>query len=285
MQAAWAAYLGRFCFVLLSAVPIVAGIGYALLYSLGLTGVMAEGLTTAHWQEVWSDPAFWKTIGFSLYVALMSILIALGIALALVLRSPSSYTKGSLSFFIYLPLSIPAIVMAFFIFQLLGKGGWLSRLSYQLGVVSGLDQFPDWVNDNYGIGIIVAHVIMAAPFFTIFFANLYQNERLDAYLHLATTLGANRRQQVFRVAVPVLLRRGLATVFLYFMFVMGSYEIPLLLGSQSVQMVSIRTIQRLQRYNLGDIPEAYAISIAYTILVVLLLSGLLWYNRKQLSRV
>lgn len=284
MQRAWAAYLGRFCFVLLSAVPIVAGIGYALLYSLGLTGVMAEGLTTAHWQEVWSDPAFWKTIGFSLYVALMSILIALAIALALVLRSPYSYTKGSLSFFIYLPLSIPAIVMAFFVFQLLGKGGWLSRLSYQLGVVSGLDQFPDWVNDNYGIGIIVAHVIMAAPFFTIFFANLYQNERLDAYLHLATTLGANRRQQIFRVAVPVLLRRGLATVFLYFMFVMGSYEIPLLLGSQSVQMVSIRTIQRLQRYNLGDIPEAYAISIAYTILVVLLLSGLLWYNRKQLSR-
>jgi putative spermidine/putrescine transport system permease protein len=201
-----------------------------------------------------------------------------------VLRSPQAFTRGALSFFIYLPLSIPAIVMAFFIFQLLGKGGWLSRLSYQLGLIGALEQFPDWVNDNYGIGIIVAHVIMATPFFTIFFANLYQNERLGEYLHLAATLGAKKRQRIFRVAVPVLLRRGLATVFLYFMFVMGSYEIPLLVGSQSVQMVSIRTIQRLQRYNLGDIPEAYAISVAYTLMVVALLAGLLGYNRKQLGR-
>jgi len=73
-------------------------------------------------------------------------------------------------------------------------------------------------------------------------------------------------------------------VFLYFMFVMGSYEIPLLVGSQSVQMVSIRTIQRLQRYNLGDIPEAYAISVAYTLMIVILLGGLLGYNRKQMGR-
>jgi len=282
MQANGAAQFGRLLFVLLSAVPIVAGVGYALLYSLGLTGVMAEGLTGAHWREVLGDAAFWRTIGFSLYVALVSILIALAIALALVLRSPRTFTKGSLSYMIYLPLSIPAIVMAFFIFQLLGKGGWLSRLAHQLGMISALGQFPDWVNDNYGIGIIVAHVIMAAPFFTIFFANLYENERLGDYLHLATTLGAGRRQRIFRVGVPILLRRGLATVFLYFMFVMGSYEIPLLLGSQSVQMVSIRTIQRLQRYNLGDIPEAYAISVAYTVLVVVLLSALLWFNRRQM---
>ncbi len=284
MQQRWAAYGGRSLFVLLSAVPIVAGVSYALLYSLGLTGVMAEGFTLVHWQEILGDAAFWRTLGFSLYVAAVSIGVALGLSLALVLRSPQAYTKGMLSFFIYLPLSIPAIVMAFFIFQLLGKGGWLSRVSHQLGLISALEQFPDWVNDNYGIGIIVAHVIMATPFFTIFFANLYQNERLGEYLHLAATLGANGRQRIFRVAVPVLLRRGLATVFLYFMFVMGSYEIPLLVGSQSVQMVSVRTIQRLQRYNLGDIPEAYAISVAYTVLVAVLLGGLLWYNRKQMGR-
>lgn len=285
MKGLWPAYSSRSLFVLLSAVPVVAGVSYALLYSLGLTGALSAGFTLAHWQEVLSGAGFWRTLGFSLYVGLMSIGIALALSLALVLREPKAFTRGKLSFLIYLPLSIPAIVMAFFIFQLLGKGGWLSRLSDQLGLISALEQFPDWVNDNYGIGIIVAHVIMAAPFFTIFFANLYHNERLGDYLHLAETLGANRHQQILQVALPVLLRRGLGTVFLYFMFVMGSYEIPLLVGSQSVQMVSVRAIQRLQRYNLGDIPEAYAISVAYSVLVVVLLGGLLWYNRKQLGRV
>ncbi|NRA48770.1 MAG: ABC transporter permease subunit, partial [Phaeodactylibacter sp.] len=253
------------------------------LYSLGLTGAFSDGFTLVHWQEVLGDKAFWLTIGFSLYVAFCSIAIALFLSLILVLRSPGAFTKGIMSYFIYLPLSIPAIVMAFFVFQLMGKGGWLSRLSYQLGITQGLEHFPDWVNDNFGIGIIVAHVIMATPFFTIFFANLYENERLTAYLQLAATLGAKKSQQTFKVAVPILLRRGMATIFLYFMFVMGSYEIPLLVGSQSVQMVSIRTIQRLQRFDLGEIPEAFVINIAYTIIVAILLTLLLWYNRQQLG--
>lgn len=284
MQERWGAYLGRSLFVLLSAVPILAGVTYALLYSLGLTGALSDGFTLVHWQEVLGDKAFWLTIGFSLYVAFCSIAIALFLSLIVVLRSPGTFTKGIMSYFIYLPLSIPAIVMAFFVFQLMGKGGWLSRLSYQLGITQGLEHFPDWVNDNFGIGIIVAHVIMATPFFTIFFANLYENERLTAYLQLAATLGAKKSQQTFKVAVPILLRRGMATIFLYFMFVMGSYEIPLLVGSQSVQMVSIRTIQRLQRFDLGEIPEAFVINIAYTIIVAILLTLLLWYNRQQLGR-
>lgn len=284
MHEHWSAHTGRGLFLLLSGIPIAAGVIYALLFSLGLTGVLAEGFTLEHWRTVLGNPAFWRTLGFSLYVALMSITIALTLALWLVVLNPREFQRGSLSFFIYFPLSIPAIVMAFFVFQLLGKGGWLSRLAYQVGLIDALEQFPGWINDPWGVGIIVAHVIMATPFFTIYLANVYQNERIDDYLHLAATLGAGRRAAHRRIALPLLLRRALGTVFLYFMFVMGSYEIPLLLGSQSNQMVSVRTIQRLQRFNLGDIPEAYTISVAYTVLVIILLSVLLTVNRRQLRR-
>lgn len=284
MRADWSAHTGRGLFILLSGIPIAAGVTYALLYSLGLTGVLAEGFTLEHWRTVLSNPAFWRMLGFSLYVALISIALALALALWLILRSPREFQRGSLSFFIYFPLSIPAIVMAFFVFQLLGKGGWLSRLAHQVGLIERLAQFPGWINDPWGVGIIVAHVIMATPFFTIYLANLYQNERVGAYLNLAATLGATPRQARRRIALPLLLRRALGTVFLYFMFVMGSYEIPLLLGSQSNQMVSVRTIQRLQRFNLGDIPEAYTISVAYTIMVIVLLILLLTINRRQLRR-
>jgi putative spermidine/putrescine transport system permease protein len=270
-------------YLLFTAVPILAGIFYALAYSLGLTGVLAEGFTLANWEKVLSNTAFWQTIGFSIYVAFTSIVLSLFIALGLIVRWPEAFSRGYLSFIIYLPLGIPAIVMAFYVFQLLGKGGWLSRLFYQLGLISGLQDFPDWVNDNYGLGIIFAHVCMASPFFTIFFANLYKNERAGLLREQAITLGATERQAISRVVLPVLLRRGIAAVFLYFMFVMGSYEIPLLLGSQSMQMISIRTIQKLQRYNLADIPEAYAISVVYSVLVLCMLFLLLLYNRKQLT--
>lgn len=281
----WPAGLARTLFVLFAGIPILSGVLYALLYSLGLTGVLADGFTLEHWREVLGNPAFWHTLAYSLYIAMISIAVSLGLALWLVLRFPNRFQRGNLAFFIYWPLSIPAIVMAFFVFQLMGKGGWLSRLAYQTGLIRSLDQFPDWVNDPWGIGIMTAHIFMATPFLTIYLGNIYTHERVADYLNLANTLGATDRQAMLRVGVPILLRRSLATLFLYVMFVMGSYEIPLLLGSQSSQMVSVRTIQRLQRFNLGDIPEAYVISVAYTVLIGILLAVFLTIHRRQLNRL
>lgn len=270
-----ATYLGLALFFLLSAFPLLLGIGYALLYSLGLTGILGEGFTLEHWQAVLGSAVFWETMAFSTYVALVSIGLAAGLALAVVVRRPSTFSSGALSFFIYLPLAIPAIVMAFFIFQLMSKGGTLSRLAFQLGLIEGLQRFPDWVNSQYGIGIIAAHFLMALPFFIILYTHIYQSEGMPALVQQALSLGASRRQAAWRVAAPALFRRSFAIVVLYFLFVMGSYEIPLLLGSQSRQMISVLAIQKLQRFNLGDIPQAYAISVFYSMLVIVLVVGLL----------
>jgi putative spermidine/putrescine transport system permease protein len=159
-------------------------------------------------------------------------------------------------------------VVAFLVFQMLSGAGYASRLAYRLGLTGGIEDFPNWVNDPWGVAIITSHVLMATPFFIILFSNLYQNERLGEYAQLAATLGATARQSARRVIVPVLLRQSFPTLLLYFIFVMGSYEIPLLLGSQSPQMVSVLTIRKLQWFDLADMPQAYVIGILYTVIVV-----------------
>ena len=268
-------------FLLISLVPLLLGVGYALLYSLGLVGVLSEGFTLSHWELLLRKSSFWQTMGFSFYVALVTIVLAGVLAASLVLRDPKRFRQPTPSFLMYMPLAIPAIVMAFFIFQLLSKGGWLSRLSYQLGLINDLLAFPDWINDNYGIGIIVSHLLMATPFFVLFFTNIYDNEQIASYRQLAYTMGASRRQARWRIELPMLLRPAAPTLFLYFLFVMGSYEIPLLLGSQSVQMVSVLTIQKMQRFNLENIPQAYVTSVVYTMLVVLLIALMAWLSPKK----
>lgn len=273
-------YIGLGLFFALTAFPLLLGIGYALLFSLGLTGILNEGFTLEHWEAVLQSLDFWETMAFSAYVALSSIGLAVALALLLVVNKPKAFESGPLSFFIFLPLAIPSIVMAFLIFQLLSKGGAVSRLAYQLGLVEGLSQFPDWVNGQYGIGIITAHFFMAFPFFLILYTQMYSHEGLKNLMQQARTLGATQRQAAWRVAAPVLLRRSFATVVLYGLFVMGSYEIPLLLGSQSRQMVSVLTIQKLQRFNLGDIPQAYTLSVVYSVIVVALILWLLG-SKKQ----
>lgn len=275
-------YLGLGLFFALTAFPLLLGIGYALLHSLGLAGILSEGFTLEHWAAVLGSAAFWKTLAFSAYVAFVSIGLAVGLALAVVVRHPTAFGRGRLSFFIYLPLAIPAIVMAFIVFQLLSKGGAISRLAYQLGVIESLGQFPGWINGQWGVGIIVAHFCMALPFFIILYTNMYSSEGLKALMQQASALGASPGQASRRVAVPVLLRRSFATVALYFLFAMGSYEIPLLLGSQSRQMVSVLAIQKLQRFNLGDIPQAYAISVVYSAIVIGLIFWLLGSRKRQL---
>ena len=275
-------YISFLVFILLTVVPLLAGDIYALLYSLGLTGVLSAGFTLENWIKVLTASEFWRSLGFSFYVASVSMILATSLALAAVVRFGSWFQRGVLSFMIYLPLVFPAMVMAFYTFQFLSKGGILSRIGFQIGLLNDLNEFPDWINDRWGIGIIFAHVCMATPFLIILFSNLYQSERLQSYSDLAKTMGATVQQINFRVLIPVLLSRAFATLVLYFVFVMSSYEIPLLLGSQSRQMVSVFTIQKLQRFNLQDIPQAYVVSVVYMILVIIVVSAS-FSRRKHIS--
>lgn len=281
MKPLQAKYLAFGLFFALAVLPLLLGLGYAMAYSLGLVGLLSEGFTLAHWTEVLGSAFFWRTMAFSTWVSVVTTVLAVGVALGFVVARPRAFLKGGLSLFIYFPLAIPAIVMAFLVFQMLSAGGLVSRLAYQLGLIGGLEQFPGLVNDYWGIGIIAVHFLMAAPFFIIFFANLYENERVEEFVQLARTLGGGALQAALRVAVPLLLRRAFPTIVLYGLFVMGAYEAPLLLGRQSNQMVSVLAIQKLQRFNLGDIPQAYVICIAYSAIVLSLAVWLLGRNMEE----
>ncbi len=273
---------GLVLFVLLTAGPVAAGVGYALLYSLGLAGLLSRGFTFQHWLAVLGSGDFWSSVGFSAAVAAVTISLSVGLALAAVVSWRNRLLSGPLSYAAYLPLAFPAVVVAFLIFQWLSSGGLAARLAWHLGLISDTVDFPGLINDQWGMGIIVAHVLMATPFFTIFFANLYQNEGVDQLRQVAASLGLSGRQLTTKLVAPLLINRARATLLLYGIFVFSSYEIPLLLGSQSPSMITILTIRKLKRYNLGEIPQAYTISFFYALLLVavlLLLAGWSRYRR------
>lgn len=260
--------VGVALFILLAVLPLVLGIGYALLYSLGLTGMVSSGFTLDIWVEIFTDMEVWLTYGYTLYIAVVSIGSSLIVSLSIVLLFSDRLNQPRISYFFYLPLSIPAIVMAFYIFQIFGGSGLLSRISYVLGATNSVQQFPGLINDLAGVGIITAHILMAVPFFVIFFHNIYRGEELGKMVQLASTLGAGTPFINRVITIPILLRRGFSTIMLYFIFVLGSYEIPLLLGREYPQMISVLVINKLRRFNLNDIPEAYGIAVMYTFIIL-----------------
>jgi putative spermidine/putrescine transport system permease protein len=274
---------GIICFMLLVVLPFAGSLIYAILYAFGLTGILSIGFTTTHVSGMLQNPEMFFSLGYSFYIAFCSILLALILSLSGVLLFKTTISKSKWSFFSYLPLALPAIVTAFVSLQVFNKTGVLSRVLYQINIIKNLNQFPDIVNDKFGIGIILTHVFMATPFFLIFFSNIYEAENVKALSNVAKSLGALSTKIAKTIVIPILLKKGLNTILLYFIFVFGSYEIPLILGQQSPQMISVLIVRKMQRYNLMDIPQGYFLSIVYLLAVILLLAVFLKSKNQAIS--
>ena len=257
-------------FLLITILPLAAGLSYALLYSLGLVGIMSDGFTLAFWSQVIFKNRFWTSITYSAYIAffglIVSVLFGGLIALNISAKGVSRTTASSL----YIPLAFPPIVAGFIFFLLFIDSGFFSRLIFYFGLSESIAQFPDFVGGNAGLATVIAHVFLATPFFALLFANTYANERLHDLESLGTTLGARTFQNLRLVVIPVLLRSNRTAIMLYFIFMLGAYEIPLILGSQSLRMISVLTIDTMTRFNLESKPLAYAYAVFFTFIVLLL---------------
>jgi putative spermidine/putrescine transport system permease protein len=254
--------------LLLVLIPVMAGILYALGYSTGLIGVLSTGFTWRYWHIVLCNTSFWFSLLFSLFIGIISIALATTVAMMLVLRYKIGWLKKGKRFIISVPLVIPPVVTAFLLLQWFSKSGLASRICYHLGLVNSLQKFPDLVNDKWGLGLIFAHVLLATPFFTLLFANIYKDTNMEEYHDLSSSIGASNVQYYKRVLFPILFRQSLPNMLLYIIFVMGSYEIPLILGRSYPQMLTVYAVQKLNRYNLDDKPQAYVITILFTGLVM-----------------
>ncbi|WP_299464993.1 ABC transporter permease subunit [uncultured Microscilla sp.] len=270
-------------FVMATLLPMVLALGYAFSYSIGWVGILSEGFTLKHWQKALPNGEVWQSLGYTLYVTLASLLPATIVALLLATRFRRAIIGSKLHYLIYFPLAIPAIVAAFFIMQLFAKTGLLSRVVYQIGFIDQLAQFPDLINDQYSVGILCANWLLATPFLTVMFLGMYDGERLDDLQQVATTLGATRTQAYFKVIIPALWRKGYPTVVLYGIFIFGAYEVPLLLGRQSPEMISVLATRKIKgQYDLLQLPEGYVLAVIYSLLMIM---SVLWLLRKQKKRL
>jgi len=263
-------------------VPLALSIGYSLMYSLGLTGLMSDGFTFSHWINLFQGE-FLQSILYSVWVASASTFIALLLALLLLFTVRRHLHSKNIYRSLFFPLAIPPIVLAFVIFQVYGGSGILSRLAFHAGIISSSQQFPALVQDPYAIGIIMAHIFIAFPFFLLILLNLFEHEKLPQIESVASTLGADKKTILLRLQLPILMRGMFPILALYFIFFMGAYDIPLLLGQSSPHMISVLILEKLQRFNLGEIPLAHSMAVWYAILCIVTISYLFARYRRKVA--
>jgi putative spermidine/putrescine transport system permease protein len=264
-------------FLLFTLFPLVFGLIYAFLYSIGIVGALSNGFTLVHWRAVLSAESFLYSLGLSVLIAAISLGLSIGLALFFTIlfeKKRITNNQQQITIF-YLPLSIPPIIAAFLTFQFLSNSGIISRIFHKIGWVANAESFPELINDKLYMGVVITQVLMTFPLLTLLFLNFYKTKHINALSQLSKTLGATDNQIRRRVVVPILLHAARPNCVLFFIVLMSSYEIPLLLGRQSPMMLSVLIGQKFKKFNLADIPQAYAMTVIYAVLVIVLVTFLL----------
>jgi len=261
------------------ALPTLWAIGYALLYSFGLIGLAGEGPAAAHWARAFERFEAARATALSIWVATAVTALSAALGLSLVLLRGHALRRPIVLAMLCAPLATPVAVAGFFVQQLFSGGGLLARVAYRLGWIEGPGHFPALVNDAFGIGIVLAHLIGATSLLALFFAATARAAKLDEYLELAKSLGATTVQARWRVGLPLLLRKGRSLLLLVFILTLGSFEIPLILGRESPQMFSVLIQRKAAGYNLAERPEAFALAALYFALCASLLALYLKWRR------
>jgi putative spermidine/putrescine transport system permease protein len=245
--------------------PLLLGAAFMAAYSIGLTGLLAHGLSFTAWTAVLGDRVTWVTLGFSVWVGAASLGVSiLGALLVLALRparaapdQESSVTPW------FLPIAVPPMVAGLTAVLWLGNAGELARWAYALGWIRRPAQFPSPIYSSAGLGIIVTQAALVWPFLVVLFDRLARAHRVRDLAEAARTLGASPFAAWRRVGAPLLLRAATPTLGIYFLALSGAFEIPLLVGASYPTMLSVRVAQLFGQFDLSTRPQAYALALLY----------------------
>ena len=262
----------RLAAMLMPALLVVAG-----FFGLGMFEVMRQsigmglvvpgqsgGPTLAYYAALIRDQEIRAALGLTLWVAGIStaLSVACGVAVALGLRRGRRLRRGGHTL-LQAPLALPHVVVALATITAFAQSGLLARAAFALGLIDAPSEFPALVNDDAGIGIIVAYAFKEVPFIALVAATLLAR-RGDEYDEVARTLGASPWQRFRHVTWPFLAPGVGAAALMIFAYVFSAFETPFLLGQTYPAMLPVVAQQRFMSVDLADRPAAMACALILT---------------------
>ena len=231
----------------LLALPAVALVA---VFVFGVVNGLAQGLgimpflgmvepTLRYVREAFTRPDFVASIGYSIYLALASALIALvgGVALAAALtrvRAGGATRIAALN----LPVMTMHALVAMGVICIFSGSGLAARVLHVLGLVQSPADVVSVVGDPSGWGIIAVYAWKELPYVAFCTVALMANvsSRLG---EAAATCGASPLRTFAEVTLPLCAPCALRAFLVVFAFALGSYEVPFLLGATTPKALPV----------------------------------------------
>lgn len=211
------------------------------------------------------------SLGLSIAVALVSLAVA--VPFTYLLARASQRTQVAWLVALLSILSLSEVIIGFAWSTLLSRTAGITNVLVALGMMSE----PRALTPGFG-AVLVGMVHQALPYTVLV---LYPSMvRLDPTLvEAARTLGASPLRAFFGVVVPSLRTTFVATLIMAFIFALGSYLLPQILGRPSHWTLSVLiTDQALYQSNM---PFAAAMAVFVVLVSLALVALTLFVSRKK----
>lgn len=265
---------GRSAAVLLLLViaPILVGTAYAAAAALGLAGTGAGGFTTQRLTDVLQRAETWRSLAWTVSVAGVATLAALGAALWSVEALWESRMGRRLA---VLPLAVPHVAGALGILLLLGQSGLFARLAYALGWIHAPGEFPALIYDRFGVGLAIAFFWKEFPFLALT-AFAARAGIPSSVIEAARSLGGTPTQVERAIVRPLVVRGIMPATISVFAYLLGQFEMASLLGASAPPAFAVLTFERTTDPVLARRGEAYVLAL---VALTLTLALVWWYSR------
>jgi len=246
------------------------GLAWGITQSLGyLPSAGMDTPTLDHFRNVLTDRDFFRSLGLTLYISLVSTAIAAGIGLGMALLLSGATGRGrSLHFIFQIPLVVPHLVVAVAVAFLLAPAGLISRAAAGLGLISGPGDFPLLVNDPWAVGILTVYVWKEVPFITLMLLSVLHHggrERME----VARTLKAGPWQRFRYVVIPTVFPSLGAACLIVFAYTFGAFEVPFLLGRTYPMTLPVQAYRYYGDVDLMSRPEGIATGLIIAAVVAM----------------
>ncbi|MBM7846825.1 ABC transporter permease subunit [Arthrobacter roseus] len=267
---------------LLLAVPAMLPVVVVLLGSLTATLLQSVGLMpfigpASFTLEYWTGNAteLARTTAVSLYIAGASTLLACIVGFIAASYILMTERAGRLVAAIgAATIPIPHLIGAGAVGLLLADSGFLSRL---LGLSDG--GFPALVGGPYSLAVIFEYAWKESAFVALVIVGSLARSA-GGLCETAATLGATPRQRITHVVFPLALPALAVSAVIVFVYTLGSYEVPWLLGAISPEVLPVRGVRLFGSIDLASRPEAMVTALLSILLgAVAILMGLVLLRR------
>ena len=197
-----------------------------------------------------------------------------GMLTAWVLVRYRFYGRRMVSALVDLPFALPTAVAGIALTALYAPNGWIGRVLTPLGIDIAFTQF----------GVVIALVFVGLPFVVRTVEPVLADLGVDVE-EAAASLGASRRQTLFRVVLPAIAPALLTGFALAFARGVGEYGSVIFIAGNMpyrTEIAPLLIVVQLEQYNVAG-ATAIAVTMLVASFILLLITNLLqgWQRRRM----